>query len=72
MKGANAANVVLAEQTRSRRWISVLGVLFCIGALASLMRYTLKSAPAHIWVLAAMLILAFLIEAVYRLWRKSP
>lgn len=67
----NAANIVLAEQTRSRRWISGLGVLFCIGALASLMRYTLKSAPSHIWVLAAMLVLAFLIEAIYRLWRKS-
>jgi len=66
----NLANAVLAERTQSRRWISGLGVLFCLGALASLIRYTLKSAPAHIWVLAAMLVLAFLIEAVYRLWRK--
>jgi len=67
----NAANIVLAKQTRSRRWISALGVLFCIGALASLIRYTLKSAPAHIWVLAAMLVLALLVEVIYRLWHNS-
>ena len=67
----NCANIVLAERTHSRRWISGLGVLFCLGALASLIRYTLNSAPANIWILAAMLALAFLIEAIYRLWRKT-
>jgi amino acid transporter len=67
----NGANVVLAKKTNSRRWISSLGVLLCIGALASLIWYTLKSAPAHIWVLVAMLVIAFLIEAIYRFWRNN-
>ena len=67
----NAANAVLARQTGSRRWISVLGAALCLGALASLIRYAFKNDPAHIWVLAAMLVLAFVIEGVYRLWRKG-
>jgi amino acid transporter len=66
----NGANMVLAMRTHSRRWISGMGVLFCLGALASLIRHTLKSAPDHIWVLAAMLVLAFFVESIYRLWRK--
>ena len=66
----NGANIVLAKQTMSRRWISTLGVLLCLGALVSLIRYTLESAPSHLWVLAAMLALAFMVEGAYRLWRK--
>jgi amino acid transporter len=68
--GVNAANVRLARQTGSRRWISVAGVLLCLGALASLLRYTWRQAPGHIWVLAAMLVLAFAVEGAYRLWRR--
>ncbi len=66
----NAANARLARQTGSRCWISVLGTLLCLGALASLIRYTGGHNPAHIWVLTAMLALAFIIEGAYRLWRK--
>jgi hypothetical protein len=68
----NAANAVLARKTGSRRWISVLGAALCLGALASLIRYALQNDPAHIWVLAAMLLLAFVIGGTYRLWRKGP
>ena len=67
----NAANVRLARKTSSRRWISVLGAILCIAALASLIRYTGRHAPSHIWVLAAMLVLAFIVEGIYRLWRKG-
>jgi amino acid transporter len=67
----NAANAILARQTGSRRWISVLGSALCFGALASLIHYTFQNAPAHIWVLAAMLVLAFGIESTYRLWRRG-
>lgn len=66
----NAANARLARQTGSRCWISVLGVILCLGALASLIRYTVRHDPAHIWVLAAMLVLAFVVEGAYRVWRK--
>lgn len=68
----NAANAVLAQQTGSRRWVSLLGVLLCLGALASLVTYTLRHAAAHIGVLVAMLVLAFVVESAYRLWRKDP
>jgi amino acid transporter len=67
----NGANVLLANKTHSRRWISGLGVLLCLGALASLIGYTLKRDPAHLWVLVAMLVIAFLIEAIYRFWRNN-
>jgi hypothetical protein len=67
----NAANAKLARQTGSRCWISVLGVFLCLGALASLIRYTGRHDPAHIWILAAMLVLAFVVEGAYRLWRRD-
>lgn len=67
----NAANARLASQTGSRRWISVLGAILCIAALANLIRYTSRHTPSHIWVLAAMLVLAFVVEGIYRLWRKG-
>jgi len=67
----NGANAALAEQTGSRRWISVLGLLLCLGALACLVLYTFESAPSHIWVLVAMLLLAFGIEGLYRIWGKK-
>ena len=67
----NAANARLARQTGSRCWISVLGFILCLGALASLIRYTVRHDPAHIWVLTAMLVLAFVVEGAYRVWRKE-
>lgn len=67
----NAANVRLACKTYSRRWISMVGMLLCIGALYSLIRYTWQHAPSHIWVLVAMLIVAFAVEGAYRLWRRG-
>ena len=67
----NAANVKLGRETGSHRWISILGVMLCLGALASLIRYTGRHAPSHIWVLAAMLVLAFVVEGIYRLWRRG-
>jgi amino acid transporter len=67
----NAANVRLACKTYSRRWISMVGMLLCLGALYSLIRYTWQHAPSHIWVLVAMLIVAFAVEGAYRLWRRG-
>jgi amino acid transporter len=67
----NAANVRLAKETGSHRWISVIGVLLCLGALYSLVRYTWQHSPSHIWVLAGMLLLAFAVESAYRLWRRN-
>ena len=67
----NAANVRLAHKTDSRTWISLVGVFLCLGALASLIGYTIRQAPSHVWVLLAMLVLAFAVEGGYRLWRRG-
>lgn len=67
----NGANARLARITGSRRWISILGVMLCLGALASLIRYSIQQAPSHVWVLVTMLLLAFAVEGAYRLWRRG-
>ncbi len=63
----NAANAVLARETKSMRWLSIIGVALCLGALGSLLRQTAIDAPGHLWVLAGMVVLAFLIESSFRL-----
>jgi amino acid transporter len=63
----NAANVVLAKRTRSRRWIPAVGVLLCIAAFASLIWQTWVKSPARLWVLAVMVGLAVLVEGGFRL-----
>jgi amino acid transporter len=62
----NGANVVLAKQTNSRRWIPATGVALCLGALVCLLWQTAQDDPTRLWVLLAMLGLAFLVEAAYR------
>ncbi len=66
----NAANLGLAQKTNSRGWISMLGVILCLGALASLIGYTIKQSPGHVWILIAMVLLSFTVEGAYRLWRQ--
>jgi len=62
----NVANVKLAAETGSRRWLSLLGAVLCLTALASLLWQTLRTVPAHILVLVAMAGAAFAIEAAFR------
>jgi len=62
----NVANIRLASATGSRTWISGMGVVACIGALAALLWQTASSSPQQLWVLGAMVGLAFGIEASYR------
>jgi len=66
----NAANAFLAEKTGSRGWISILGVLLCLGAFGSLIWEISRKTRSHLWILATMLFLAFLIEGAYRLVKK--
>lgn len=66
----NAANVKLANQTHSRKWISVGGVVLCLGALLCLLWKTGVRSPALLGVPLAMLALAFLVEATFRLAGK--
>ena len=62
----NAANAKLAAQTRSKAWLSLLGVILCLAALASLLWQTALSSPQRLWIPFAMIALAFSIEAVFR------
>jgi amino acid transporter len=66
----NGANAVLAAKTGSRRWIPLLGVVLCLGALGSLMWEIGHRTPSQLWILLAMLILAFFIEGAYRLVKQ--
>jgi amino acid transporter len=63
----NGANALLAKETHSRRWISAMAALLCIGALGSLLFKTAQDDPGRLWVLIAMVGLAFLAEGGYRL-----
>jgi amino acid transporter len=62
----NAANIRLHIQTRSRRLISVLGVLLCLGAFGALILQTAMTEPADLWVVAVMVIASFVVEVMYR------
>jgi len=62
----NAANVVLAEETGSMRWLSETGVVLCLGALATLIWETSGTAPGQRWILFGMVALALLIELTFR------
>ena len=62
----NGANVKLYRLTKSRRSISILGLMACIGALAVLIWQTLMSSPARITILLLMTGLAFIVEWSYR------
>ena len=66
----NLANVRLNRQTHARPWISLIGTAVCVLALAALIWRTAARTPDKLWVLAGLLLLAFLIEAGYRLIRK--
>ncbi len=66
----NAANVVLSNETQSKRWLSLIGVGLCLSALASLLWQTAMSKPAHLWILFIMVAVAFFIEITFRLATK--
>jgi len=61
----NAANFVRHKQAKSSRWIAGLGVIACVGALAALVGHTYDTDPQQLWVLVVMVVLGFLIEALY-------
>jgi amino acid transporter len=62
----NGANAKLADQTRSKSWLSLIGVGFCLGALASLLWQTANRSPHQLWIPFGMIAVAFLIEATFR------
>ena len=65
----NSANVKLAKQTGSKAWVSLLGAMLCLAALASLLWQTEISSSHRLWIPFAMIGLAFFIEAAFRFGR---
>lgn len=68
--GVNGANVILAHETHSMRWLSLIGVVLCLSALACLLWETAMRSPWQLLVPLAMIGLAFLIEVTFQLIRK--
>jgi len=62
----NGANAALAEDTRSKRSLSLVGVALCLGALTSLIWQIGNSSPGQLWFLLVMIGGAFLIEISFR------
>jgi len=67
----NVANARRARETKSRGWISAAGAVACLAALGALVWQTATTAPAKLWVLAAMAALAVMIEGSYRLAERE-
>ncbi len=66
----NAANVRLAEQTASRRWLSMAGAVACVGALAALIGRIATTRPVDLVLLSVLLMLTYLGEATYQHRRR--
>ncbi|MDX1824024.1 MAG: APC family permease [Thiohalomonadales bacterium] len=63
----NGANVVLAESTRSKRWLSLIGAGLCLAALGILLWQTATTSAGQLWVLFVMIGAAVFIELTFRL-----
>lgn len=66
----NGANALLANDTQSKRWLSLTGAGLCLGALGSLLWQTANSSPGQLWILFIMIGAAFFIEIVFRVTAK--
>jgi amino acid transporter len=62
----NGANVILADETQSKSWLSLIGVALCLSALASLLWQTANRSPHQLWIHFVMIGAAFLIEVTFR------
>jgi amino acid transporter len=62
----NGANALMHRETNSNRYISIVGVLVCLGALFALIWQTAITEAANLWFLAAMVAVSFAIELIYR------
>ena len=67
----NAANALHATHTKSRGWISATGAVACLAAFGALVWQTARTGPGRLWVLAAMVALAVLVEGSFRLAKRE-
>ena len=66
----NGANAKMAKDTKSSRWLSLIGTGLCLLAFMSLVWQTLKTSANQIWILISMIGSAFIIEFAFRLFKK--
>ncbi|MGB3363734.1 MAG: amino acid permease, partial [Thermodesulfobacteriota bacterium] len=72
----NIANAKLAKETKSRRWICILGALVCFAALVILLIQIGRN-PAHryeLWFIGALIVFPFLYQVAfngYKLYYKK-
>jgi len=67
----NIANAKLAKETRSRRWICILGALVCFAALAILL-IQIGRDPSHryeLWFIGALIVFPFLYQSVFNVYK---
>ncbi|MCM1981936.1 APC family permease [Lyngbya confervoides] len=62
----NWANVKLHSQTRSHRWVSLIGAIASIAAVLVLLGQTAQTQPQNLWVVVIMVLTAFTLELIYR------
>jgi amino acid transporter len=62
----NGANLLLAKETQSRRWVSLLGLLLCLAALGCLLLETMMRSASKLLIPVFMVALAFFLELTYR------
>ena len=63
----NLANARMHRYTKSKQWISLLGVGICLLALGMLIWFALQTDPQTVWVLVFMVGVAIGIEVIYYL-----
>jgi amino acid transporter len=62
----NLANAKLSSHTRGKQWLSCIGMIACLGALATLLWQRATTAPGELLILAALIVLSMAIEGIYR------
>lgn len=62
----NGANALMYRKTNSNRYISIVGVLVCLGALFALIWQTAITKATNLWFLIVIVVVSFVIELIYR------
>ncbi len=68
----NIANAKLAKETKSRRWICILGAFVCFAALVILL-IQIGRDPAHryeLWFIGALIVFPFLYQVAFNAYKK--
>jgi amino acid transporter len=67
----NIANYKLAKQTKSMKWVSLLGALFCIAALTALMCQQFTTNYTGAVVGLSIIIISYIMEFIYKKMNKN-